>query len=131
MTFLKKATRDMVLCKIAVSYEMGRFIVLCACCRYLQEQGNLEAWPTYHGVTYVPKQNKWRATQPDPDKKKKVTLGVYATAEEAARAYDRAVVRLMGAAAAAASGKLNFPLSNYGDLLTQLQQDGYGAQVSI
>ena len=90
----------------------------------------METWPTYQGVIYVPKQNRWRATQPDLDKKKKMTLGVYATAEEAARAYDRAVVRLLGAAAAT-SGNLNFPLNDYSDILVQMQQEGYDHQVRM
>lgn len=56
---------------------------------------------TFTGVTYLARTDRWKATIMDG---RYIHLGWYATAEEAALAYDTAALRLRGAFA-----RLNFP----------------------
>ncbi|HEX9133056.1 MAG TPA: AP2/ERF family transcription factor, partial [Ktedonobacteraceae bacterium] len=60
----------------------------------------------YRGVTQIKRSGKWQASYRHG--KKLLHLGTYDTAEDAAKAYDRAVIRLKGHRATT-----NFPLGDY------------------
>jgi hypothetical protein len=60
----------------------------------------------YRGVTQIKRSGKWQASYRHG--KKLLHLGTYSTAEDAAKAYDRAVIRLKGDLATT-----NFPLEDY------------------
>ena len=84
-----------------------------------QSAGFARGSSVYRGVTHHPN-GRWEARLGVPGQRH-VYLGLFACEEDAARAYDRALVRIRGIVAAT-----NFPLSEYATELAQFDQAASG-----
>jgi len=81
-----------------------------------QSQGFARGTSTFRGVTRHPN-GRWEARMGVPGSRH-IYLGLFEVEEEAARAYDRALVRLRGPASAT-----NFSLSDYGEQLREYEAE--------
>jgi hypothetical protein len=84
-----------------------------------QSAGFARGSSVYRGVTHHPN-GRWEARLGVPGQRH-VYLGLFACEEDAAKAYDRALVRIRGVVAAT-----NFPLSDYATELAQFDQAASG-----
>ena len=89
-----------------------------------QSAGFARGSSVFRGVTHHPN-GRWEARLGVPGQRH-VYLGLFACEEDAARAYDKALVRLRGIGAAT-----NFPLSDYAAELAQFDQAASGRAQAV